>query len=390
MIFLAIILVVLASAYAVIINRATAYWDKITDWELPETYKPQTRISVIIAMRNEATNIEKTLLSLSQLRYDTNLLEIIIIDDHSTDDSFAVVQPFLYQYPHFSYIKQTKTSLIGKKNAIKTGITNATGTLIVTTDADCTHDTDWLLYIASYYEATKAVAIAAPIALHHEKNILGLFQTLDTVGMMGLTGAGVQSGRVLMCNGANFVYEKRVFEEVNGFEGNEGFASGDDVFLLHKIAAKYPNGIHFIKQKDLKTTVFTEPKHNWHEFEAQRLRWGTKNTAYTDFRVLLILGTVFIYTFFLFMMPLCAIPFLFYNIESGTIFVILWLLALAAKYVTDFVFLRKLSRYFKRTDLLQFRIFISAFFLYIFYLVYIGTKSLFYKKYEWKARTNIR
>ena len=102
------------------------------------------------------------------------------------------------------------------------------------------------------------MAIAAPIALHHEKNILGLFQTLDTIGMMGLTGAGVQSGRVLMCNGANFGYEKRIFDEVGGFEGNEGFASGDDVFLLHKIALKYPNGIHFIKQKDLKTTVFTE------------------------------------------------------------------------------------------------------------------------------------
>ncbi len=390
MIFLAIILIVLSTAYAVIINRATAYWDKITDWELPKSYAPQTRISVIIAMRNETANIEKTLLSLSQLHYDTNLLEIIIIDDHSTDDSFAVVQPFLYQYPHFFYIKQTETSLIGKKNAIKTGIKNATGTLIITTDADCTHDTDWLLYITSYYEATKAVAIAAPIALHHEKNILGLFQTLDTIGTMGLTGAGVQSGRILMSNGANFVYEKRVFEEVGGFEGNEGFASGDDVFLLHKIAQKYPKGIHFIKQKDLKTTVFTEPKHSWHEFEAQRLRWGTKNTAYTDFSVLFILGIVFIYTFFLFVMPLCAIPFLLYNTINGTIFVFLWLLALAAKYVTDFVFLRKLSRYFNRADLLEFRIFVSAFFLYIFYLVYIGTKSIFYKKYEWKSRIDIR
>jgi hypothetical protein len=52
-------------------------------------------------------------------------------------------------------------------------------------------------------------------------------------------------GKPNMCNGANIAYPKAVFEEVNGFDGNEHIASGDDEFLMHKIAEKYPNQIVF-------------------------------------------------------------------------------------------------------------------------------------------------
>lgn len=43
-----------------------------------------------------------------------------------------------------------------------------------------------------------------------------------------------------MCNGANLAYERKAFNEVNGFAGVDHIASGDDMLLMHKIGKQYP------------------------------------------------------------------------------------------------------------------------------------------------------
>jgi hypothetical protein len=63
--------------------------------------------------------------------------------------------------------------------------------------------------------------------------------------LVGSGACAMMIGKPNMCNGANIAYPKAVFEEVNGFDGNEHIASGDDEFLMHKIAEKYPNQIVF-------------------------------------------------------------------------------------------------------------------------------------------------
>jgi hypothetical protein len=43
-----------------------------------------------------------------------------------------------------------------------------------------------------------------------------------------------------LCNGANLAYKKTVFTELNGFQGNENIASGDDIFLFEKFYKNIP------------------------------------------------------------------------------------------------------------------------------------------------------
>ncbi len=99
-----------------------------------------------------------------------------------------------------------------KKKAIKAGIDQAKGQLIITTDADCLFDPTWLHTIASYYQQTGAKFIAAPVVIEGKDNLLNIFQSLDFLTLQGITGASVFKRAHSMCNGANLAYEKSAFE----------------------------------------------------------------------------------------------------------------------------------------------------------------------------------
>jgi cellulose synthase/poly-beta-1,6-N-acetylglucosamine synthase-like glycosyltransferase len=85
-------------------------------------------------------------------------------------------------------------------------------------------------------------------------------------------------GKGFMCNGANFAYTKSLFEDLNGFDGNNTIASGDDVFLLQKAIAKYPEKVHYLKSKN--TIVTTQPLNDWKSLFYQRVRWASKTSSY--------------------------------------------------------------------------------------------------------------
>jgi hypothetical protein len=168
---------------------------------------------------------------------------------------------------------------------------------------------------------------------------------------------------------------------VNGFEGNMQTASGDDMFLMHKISALYPNDIHFLKSQN--AIILTEPKHTWRDFMAQRLRWGTKNTAYKDWRITAILGVVWVYciSFFIFTILFCVAA-----IFGDMYGLYVLCAAFVFKMAVDFLFLYKVTPFFYRKNLLSPKKFLPSFFIYLFYMLAVGSLSLSQKKYVWKER----
>ena len=207
------------------------------------------KISVIIPARNEEENIGKLLSSLEKQTYPKHLFEVIVVDDHSTDNTATVVN-------NYSFAKLIKLEFDNinsyKKKAIETGIAAASGELIVTTDADCIVQENWLKTIAAFKEKTNAVFIAAPVVMECNSTLLQTFQALDFLVLQGITAASVQKRIHNMCNGANLAYEKKVFFEVNGFAGIDHIASGDDMLLMQKIAQRFSwkNFLPVIKRCD--------------------------------------------------------------------------------------------------------------------------------------------
>lgn len=382
-------------AYAALLLIYVHGWRSMPAWQVPDDWEPSTKVSVIIPARNEVANIAACLRSIVAGTYPAYLLEVIVIDDFSDDGTAALViqfseslklsegrWPVIHLFSLAGCIRPGEIVLSHKKRAIEAGISCAGGELIVTTDADCVVPEDWLRLVASAFDASPAIKLlAAPVAFHRERNLLQRFQSLDFLGLMGITGAGIQLGWQRMGNGANLAYPKAVFEAAGGFAGNENRASGDDMFLIQKVATRWPGSIFFLKNTH--ATVLTEAKPDWRSFWQQRLRWGAKNAALPEWPVRLSLLTVFLFCWCILINGVLSIL-AAVGILNHHLLPVLFLFQVTVKALADYLFLREMCRFFNRTDLMRW--FAPSFLLHTLYIPLAGTASLFFKKYEWKGR----
>ncbi len=378
---LTVLSVLLTLVYAGLMLVYGQGWRSLPAWMLPADFAPATRVSVIIPARNEAERIGPCLEAILAGTYPPDLLEIIVVDDHSEDTTAEVVRDYSRRYPLVRLLSLagfiTPEDLPGafKKKALEIAIAQAGGALIVTTDADCQAGPQWLTLLVSVFQTRPQVQLlTAPVNFHQEKTLFGRFQSLDLLGLMGITAAGIHHRFQRMGNGANLAYRKTVFAEVGGYAGNKQQASGDDMFLIQKVAARYPAGIFFLKNKA--ATVYTAAEPDLRAFWQQRLRWGQKNAALPEWPIRLALGAVFLFCWSI-ILNVLALPFA----PAGWPVV---LFQLAAKAMTDYWLLRMLCRYFGRTELLK--VFWPCFFLHTGYIAVVGTGSLIFKKFVWKGR----
>lgn len=363
------IIIALFAIYSSLVLYYWYSWRSIPVFTLPVPFLA-VKISVIIPARNEEKNIRQLLESLDQQTYPKDLFEIIVVDDHSTDTTAAIVQ----QFPAVKLIRLTDNNINSyKKKAIETGIAAATGELIVTTDADCLPPTGWLQIIAAFKQQTNAVFIAAPVSIHCNSSIVQLFQSIDFMVLQGITGAAVYKKQLSMCNGANLAYERNAFYKVGGFAGIDKIASGDDMLLMHKIANQYPGQVHFLKSKD--AIVATAPMPTWKDFFNQRIRWASKAAKYDDKRILPVLLLVYLFNLSFLVLFMGG----FWNHYYWIFLLILWVL----KTMVELPLFSSVAEFFNKQWALKLFFFFQP--LHIIYTVASGLFGQF-GKYEWKGR----
>jgi glycosyltransferase involved in cell wall biosynthesis len=376
---------ILFLAYSAFIIYYRAAWQQLPSYNT--TSKPaQTKISVIIPARNEAANIDSCINSLQQQSYPVNLFEIILVDDFSEDETLSIVQQFngsnikLLSLKDFINAYETQSY---KKKAIEIGIKNATGELIVTTDADCVLPTNWLQTIAAFYEEKQPQFIAMPVLITPVKSFIEIFQSLDFMTLQGITGAAVYKNFHSMCNGANLAYTKKAFEAVNGFAGIDTIASGDDMLLMHKIYKQYPGAVSFLKSKEV--IVKTQPVHSVAAFFNQRIRWASKADKYDDKRIFGVLLVVYLFNVMMLCLPVIA---LFKNIQCSIFNVqysigVLWWWLLILKTIIELFFLLPVAAFFSTQKMLWWFPIMQPF--HILYTVIAGWLGKF-GSYKWKGR----
>ena len=331
---------------------------------------PSIFISVLIPARNEENNIGKLLKALQGQTYPRNLFEIIVIDDHSTDKTAEMVR-------QFTGVKllTLKDEAINsyKKKALEKGIAASIGELIVTTDADCIPPPGWLQTIVSFKKKTNAGFIVAPVVFNCNSSPVQVFQAMDFMVLQGITAASVYKKIHSMCNGANLAYEKQLFYEVGGFTGIDHIASGDDMLLMHKIAKKYPERIHYLKSAE--AIVSTAPMKTWSAFFNQRIRWASKATHYDDKRIFWVLLLVYLFNLSFLVLAIAG----FWNSYFWFLFLIAWVF----KTIVELPFFYSLSQFFNKQWAVKFFFFFQP--LHIFYTIISGLLGQF-GKYEWKGR----
>lgn len=345
-------------------------------WKKAAVYQPSQPtsapfLSVVIAARNEEDSLPLLIASLQRQDYPHEAFEVIIVNDHSTDGTalLAATLP-----PNFRMIlPEGRAEASSKKKAIASAVRHAKGELIVVTDADCTVPPQWLSTIAAFYQQTGAQFIAAPVKFIHNHSLLQVFQALDFLVLQGITAASVSARFHSMANGANLAYTKEAYTKVNGFEGIDAVASGDDMLLMYKIWQQHPDQVLYLKSNAAIAT--TTPMSTWGQFINQRRRWASKTLYYDDKKVMGVAALVYGVNLW------CAVL-LVASLSDRTYG---WLLAayLVGKLVLELPFVYSVTRFYNEQKLLWYFPLFQP--LHILYTISVGILSQ-WGAYEWKGR----
>ena len=334
-----------------------------------------TFISVIIPVRNEEENILNLLKDLDKQTFPFSRFEVFVMDDGSTDQTAEIVDTFNQKSDctiHLTRLPDVPTTS-PKKRAIETAMLMAKGNLIVTTDGDCRAKTGWLEAIADCYAATGAKLISGPVTFNQETSLTDHLQTVEFSSLIGSGASAIQAGFPSLCNGANLAYEKDAFVSVGGYDGVRHIASGDDEFLMHKIVAKYPGTIYFLKNQQ--AVISTQAHKEWSLFFRQRKRWASKWKHYQSKTPLILALYVFSCNLAII---LSGVLWLTGNLKNGD-----FALLILIKCAPEWLFLGTILHFLNKS--------VSIFFIpvtqtfYSFYVCFFGLVAQ-KPEYEWKGR----
>ncbi|MCL4547935.1 MAG: glycosyltransferase [Bacteroidetes bacterium] len=335
-------------------------YKKIDDKNLPS-------ISIVVAARNEEDNIIDCMTSLNNLIYPEDKIEIIIVNDHSTDSTADLIDSFIKDKPKFKTVVPSESigHLKGKTNALANAIKISKGEVLLTTDADCIVSPTWAKTLASYYQDD--VGFVGGFTTQYDRSAFEGMQAIDFVYLLTVAAGSINLGKPLSCIGNNMSYRRSAYLAVGGYEGLP-FSVTEDFKLLMAIhdLKKYK----IIYPLDAKGLVTSKACPDWKTLFWQKKRWGVGGKE-SDF-----IGYMVLVWGYLSSVAVLLTPFLFISVA---------LYLSIFKFGVDYFFVKpifnKLNLKLKFTHFLAFEIY---FILYVILLPFIVLPS---KKVKWKGRT---
>lgn len=360
--------------YVIFIAQLIYGFRKVKSFD--RTYKtPKTAFSIIVPYRNEAKNLPKLLQSISDLKYPKELFELILVDDFSKDNSERIYIKWRIANDEIdtTLLENLRLSNSPKKDAISRAVPIIKHEWIITTDADCTVDKNWLLTLDNFIQQNKNTEMVVGAVVYKTKNNwFHQFQQLDLLSLQGTTIGSFGMGKPFMCNGANFAYTKKLYTELGGFGGINSCASGDDVMLLQKAVQKHSDNVQYLKNKSF--IVKTKPENDLFKLFMQRVRWASKTTSYKNTYAKILAVVVLLMNLSL-VIAYCLLPIASLNWK-------LLLIGFLIKYVVDYILLFQSNSYLRKGKFL-FPLAISL--VYPVFCSTVGLYSLF-GSFTWKGR----
>ncbi len=334
-------------------------------------------ITVLVAARNEASNITYCLESLLRLDYPADRLQILVINDASTDDTGALIDRLIAQNPGRLTRLDTAPSdgmLRGKANAVACGMDHATGEIALVTDADCAVRPTWAKATVRPYLADSQLGLVGGVTLNEPNGqpkvrppwFYGM-QALDSAYLMGLAAGAVANGRPLSCIGNNLSFRRAAYEAVGGYRGIP-FSVTEDFALFRAILKRTAYTVRY--PVDPATTNRSRPLDSVGELYRQRKRWA-RGGLDIDIDGYMVLIIAFLAHLSVVVAPWALGPLIAVGL-------------LVVKCAGDALVLWTTLRLLGRTDLLRhFAIYEVYYFAYVVLLPFV---LLFDRHVEWKGR----
>jgi cellulose synthase/poly-beta-1,6-N-acetylglucosamine synthase-like glycosyltransferase len=266
-------------------------------------------VSVIVAARNEEASIESCLESILASEYPPELLEVLVVDDDSTDRTTEAVRRVQRRLRVHGVLAagidaemefEDRLRLVGRRagrghkvHAVADGIRAARGEIILTTDADCTVGPGWIRAMIGSFDSETGF-VAGPVQYAAGKNLFAKAQALEFAGLIGVGAGSVAMGHPILCSSANIAYRRSLYLDLAGQSTGIPIAAGHDEILIQRVARESKFTVRFCAERD--AIVTTEPARTLSSFIAQRRRWAATGASYPGRGVLIT--QVILFAFF--------------------------------------------------------------------------------------------
>ena len=278
LLFAYIIAALSALGYLLVVTFLTIGFIRLPKFMPSPTSDSKPLVSIVIAARNESACIKTLLDSLVNQNYPKNLLEILLVDDHSTDETAVIAA----SYQPVKVVKLAcEDKGFGKKQALKEGVRQSVGQVLLFTDADCIIGPDWVASMVGHLQNSKANLDCGPVVLIGNTGLFSQLQQLEFVSLMATTMGSVSLGYPLMANGANVAITRAAWDAAERKAQGQQQASGDDMFMMLAIQRLFGhNSVAFNANRA--ALVRTPVKPTLTEFFQQRARWVSKSGQYSQ------------------------------------------------------------------------------------------------------------
>jgi len=344
-----------------------------------ETIYP--RVSVIVAARNEQQSIGACVEALLAQDYPESLMEIIVVDDFSSDDTLRILNDYAAENPKFHILQSnlrnnecTDHNQGSKKRALELGIAQAAGDVLLFTDADCVPPKRWIRAMIRCFEKDVGMVIGFSPLIDKTNSFLGKLIQLDSVVAATIAASGTGMKRAITCNGRNMAYRKQLFRQVKGYDDICHSVSGDDDLFLHLVAQRTNWQILYNISSD--SFVPSYQTKSALEFYRQKRRHLSAGKFY-PFRIQLAYGIIHLTNLLLCVFLIGSIFYGAYRLWMVFFFL--------CKLIIDFVFVAKGIRIFDSSNLKKY--FLCWEIFYIVYHIVFAPLSIFGKIY-WREKNN--
>ncbi|HPG40824.1 MAG TPA: glycosyltransferase [bacterium] len=178
-------------------------------------------VSIMIPARNEALVIEKTLDRISRLDYPAELIQVVVINDASTDNTAELVQNRADKDMRIKLVTLPGDTGHGKAYALNQGLQYCSHEIIAIYDADNNPQPDSIKILVQYLQNDPELAavIGKFRTINRNKNWLTRFINIETMAFQWILQAGrFQASRVAILPGTNYVIRKTVLLECGGWD----------------------------------------------------------------------------------------------------------------------------------------------------------------------------
>ena len=337
-------------------------------FQLPHHPSP---VTVIVPFRDERDHLPLLLHDLEGQSYSMAHMEVIFVDDHSSDGSGELIRELIKNHSRFVCLELSGERQ-GKKEALALGVQHASGEWIIQADADCRLGANFVAAHISCLQETGADLVAGMVTTGEGKRgLLEILERLDLLSLVGASAGSFYLGRPLMCSGANLAYSRKLFLETRPFDPGPGTASGDDMFLMVG-ARKLGKKLVYLTSGE--ALVRTGSISDLRSLVMQRIRWGAKTPRYrmTDIQAAAVCTAL---------ANLCILVLPWLLLLELELWV--WLVpAFIVRSLADFLLLFRITGYTgQRRDL---RMFLPVMLLYYPYQAIVLAGSLFWRV-TWKG-----